>query len=767
MKELKKKMILNLLKLLPVVLVFFALTVSFHARAQEMLPPVSRELIKKLKQTGSDTNRMKILLQLGQGYVERDNSDKIDLDSAHYFLNQAKTLAYKLGSQKFLIEALKQEGNCYLEGREFLKGKACFMQVANYFGSRHDNINQAITWERFGQCIPETDAWQTSKVEAYHFAGILYKAGGDNIRSIETQKTIADIHLRYGKLDLAEKELIDVIGAYKAANYKKLHDTYFLLGAINGLRGYRSKELYYDILVVKSMEATRDTAHADQFYFNLGQLYSILHINDQAMHYYSLAMASALPIKSIYIYYVGCIDKVRIYLRKGQPEEADRFLNKAVKAYPTDRIFSRFCISTAKGMIAEKRKQNVEAESFYKQMVSLGKTMHDKGAIGDGDYFIRYQMITEFFVNTRQYAKVRPYLTELLKTPKGISWVSSQSQLEFVQYKIDSANASYLSAFRHYDRYKKLSDSAYKVKKETEFQELNIKYQTEQKDKDFQILTSKDKLHERELDQAGQDRKLYAMGLALLLIVIAVIWNRFIINKRNSRKLEMKQKEISAKNRSLERLLQDNEWLLREVHHRVKNNLQIVMSLLTSQSVYLQDEAALNAVMESQHRVQAMSLIHQKLYKNDNISDVYMPDYINDLLDYLQDSYQTKNHIHFDRNVEALSLDVSQAVPLGLILNETVTNAIKHAFAGQQENVISVCLKSHSEKELKLIVTDNGTGLPDTLLTDKTNSFGITLMRGLVADLGGSIEITNAKGTTLTVTFQKETILNRKDLISS
>ena len=127
-------------------------------------------------------------------------------------------------------------------------------------------------------------------------------------------------------------------------------------------------------------------------------------------------------------------------------------------------------------------------------------------------------------------------------------------------------------------------------------------------------------------------------------------------------------------------LLKDKEWLIKEVHHRVKNNLQMVISLLNSQSIYLNDEAAVVAIQESQRRMHAMSLIHQKLYQSENVGVIDMRAYINEFISYLKDIFETGSSIRFEQDVDPIKLDVGQAVPVGLILNEVITNSIKYAF---------------------------------------------------------------------------------------
>jgi two-component sensor histidine kinase len=139
--------------------------------------------------------------------------------------------------------------------------------------------------------------------------------------------------------------------------------------------------------------------------------------------------------------------------------------------------------------------------------------------------------------------------------------------------------------------------------------------------------------------------------------------------------------------------LTEKEWLLKEIHHRVKNNLQVVMSLLDSQADFLQDKVALSAIQESQHRVQAMALIHQKLYQSESLARIPMRSYIEEVVAYLNDSYSRYQPIGFDLSVDDIELDVTLAVPLGLIINEAITNAFNMHFL-MKEGALSTCIFS-------------------------------------------------------------------------
>jgi two-component sensor histidine kinase len=206
-------------------------------------------------------------------------------------------------------------------------------------------------------------------------------------------------------------------------------------------------------------------------------------------------------------------------------------------------------------------------------------------------------------------------------------------------------------------------------------------------------------------------------------------------------------------------LLEEKEGLLKEIHHRVKNNLQIVMSLLNSQAASLADKAALSAIRESQHRVQAMALIHQKLYQSQGLARIPMPNYVTELVSYLRDSYRLAQPIRFQLRIDPVELDVTQAVPLGLILNEAVTNACKYAFPGGRAGTISVSLKQLTVVEpatYLLLIEDDGVGLPQGFTPARSRSLGMTLLHGFSRQLKGKLLLGGPPGLSISLTFAEE-----------
>ena len=203
-------------------------------------------------------------------------------------------------------------------------------------------------------------------------------------------------------------------------------------------------------------------------------------------------------------------------------------------------------------------------------------------------------------------------------------------------------------------------------------------------------------------------------------------------------------------------MLDEKEWLVKEIHHRVKNNLQIVMGLLQRQSAYIDNDIAFAAIQNSENRMHSIALIHQKLYQSESLDLINMPEYIDELITYLKDGCDTGNRIHFEKKIDEIYLDVSQAVPLGLILNEAITNAIKYAYPKDNAGFIHIVLSQTGEDENLLIIEDHGPGLPSHFNMEKIDSLGMNLMKGLSKQLGGTFQLENNQGLTIKIVFKTE-----------
>jgi two-component sensor histidine kinase len=231
---------------------------------------------------------------------------------------------------------------------------------------------------------------------------------------------------------------------------------------------------------------------------------------------------------------------------------------------------------------------------------------------------------------------------------------------------------------------------------------------------------------------------------ALTIVLAALLFWQWRISRKTS-------EEISFQKEKLKQLAEEKEWLLKEVHHRVKNNLHMIICLLESQAMYLKDDA-LKAVENSQYRIFAMSLIHQKMYIKDHISTIDMAEYIPELVTKLGTSFDVRDSLNFTFNIDPVKLNSSYAIPLGLIINEAVTNAIKYAFPLCRTGSVHVALLEECSS-ITLLISDDGVGFLDDPSSREFDSMGIELMKGLSAEINANIRFENSGGSRITVTF--------------
>jgi two-component sensor histidine kinase len=272
------------------------------------------------------------------------------------------------------------------------------------------------------------------------------------------------------------------------------------------------------------------------------------------------------------------------------------------------------------------------------------------------------------------------------------------------------------------------------------------------------LLHQKNQLQQNSLERAWLVKDFIIAGIIAVLIIAGLLYRQSRLRKKNNT-------VITHKNEQLQHLLTEKEWLLKEIHHRVKNNLQIVMSLLNSQSVYIDNDAALTAIHDSQHRVHAMSLIHQKLYSTENVSSIEMSIYIRELVSYLNESFDTERRIRFEFDIDPLEMDVSHAVPLGLIMNEAITNSIKYAFPDGRNGIVSLSLSDVSENHYLLSIADDGIGIPNDF--KKTGSLGMSLIKGLSEDLDGNFSMENKNGTIIRISFMYDPSMRNHDAFAT
>lgn len=214
-------------------------------------------------------------------------------------------------------------------------------------------------------------------------------------------------------------------------------------------------------------------------------------------------------------------------------------------------------------------------------------------------------------------------------------------------------------------------------------------------------------------------------------------------------------RDISERKQAQDRIqasLREKEILLKEIHHRVKNNMQIISSLLNLQADYVVDNQAKDLFIESRNRIASMALVHEELYRSKDMSRVELRDYVEKLLPRLLYSYGGEKEIQQMIDVDEARVTIRQAIPLGLIINELVTNSLKHAFTDRDHGVIGVSIRQ-SDGRAHVRVHDDGVGLPPILDIEKTQTLGMQLVTGLISQLYGELRVEREGGTAFCIDF--------------
>ena len=212
--------------------------------------------------------------------------------------------------------------------------------------------------------------------------------------------------------------------------------------------------------------------------------------------------------------------------------------------------------------------------------------------------------------------------------------------------------------------------------------------------------------------------------------------------------------DIKNSQREVENSLKEKVVMLQEIHHRVKNNMQIIISLLHLQSLYIEDEAIVDKFKIVENRIRSMAIIHEKLYESDNFIDINFADYIKELFNTLFNSTgMPQSKINFEIDAEPITLDLNQAVPCGLLCNEILTNIFKHAFPDDKTGTVYISMKKTKAGKIKLIIRDDGVGFTEDLKNAGQSSLGLQLIQDLSSQLNGTLKLNQKNGTSYTIIF--------------
>jgi two-component sensor histidine kinase len=452
------------------------------------------------------------------------------------------------------------------------------------------------------------------------------------------------------------------------------------------------------------------------FYNNLGVVWNKANMPDSAIYYYEKAgervgeFLKNEPRNLFYIFFKGLID--------GNIGQALMVKKQFLKAIPL-------------------LKSDVSSSLKYGNMLNAA---------------ISYNELAHCYFEIDQYILAENYLDSALVILKDID--APHEYLRSLKLRGDLCQRvnKFKEAVIIYQEYNTLKDSIAANEKEILMLNQQIAFQTHELQE--KIVSQKRQMNAKLLiEEKGNTQRILMFVLLLMLLTILIYgYFSFLKSKKREKELSDKNDEITVKSDMLGAALKEKETLMKEVHHRVKNNMQIIISLLKLQSEKINDKQIEIYFSEARNRIQSMALIHEFLYKKEKMDYMQMDDYIKQLILEIQNSYTQPNHIiEIHTDLDPIQLDFDTSIPLGLIINELVTNAYKHAFPNGVGN-IWVSFKKEASSYI-LVIKDNGIGLPENFKEKMDNSLGMELIHLLSNQINAQIEIKQQRGFEAKISF--------------
>lgn len=699
--------------------------------------------VRLLSQT-TGTKHLQSLILLGAYYAFHPGCANQYRDSVEYFLNKAVQESKALKEAAMGRQAQALLVKVYAQGNDEKATSLCeaLIRQCRQAGDKETEARVLAYRSKYSPPMASTimrkidDAQQAANLyhSIHHFDG-----------EVNALTDLGYLQLIIGQSEPAYDNHLKALQLAEANHFPYTQYNTQALITTTLFQGKFGEPLRYAYQTVRTAEDTRDSVAWAYFYTDLAHLFNWEARPKEGDEWAqkSVNRFMADHNSSVYLILYSLVVNME---NNGKAREAlDYVLEVIRKTGPPTTLSDEFAYHFVLSECYTERDMLAEAEEHIKKMDELEtKVQTIRGPMRrsavDGQY-------AYLFMKRHQYKKAMLFFEKRLSSPALMDgFMPSNMEAYRQMVYIDSLLGDHAAGEAHYRLYTRLLDSNFRVANIRQAEELQVLYQMKDKEGQISLLTQQSKLEKANLAKAALVRNFTVAGIFAVLIIAVLLYRQSRLRKKNNLL-------IIRKNDQLQQLVADKEWLLKEVHHRVKNNLQIIISLLDSQSEYIDNEAALTAIEDNMRRVHAMALIHQKLYEFDENTSISMPEYINELVNYARDSFDTGSRISFEQDCEQIALDISQVIPIGLIINESIVNAIKYAFPKGRKGIVRIHFYRHGPDHLVLEISDNGIGLPPGFNTQAHSSLGLDLMQGLTRQMNGTFSYESKNGLHISIRF--------------
>lgn len=625
---------------------------------------------------------------------------KNDTNLAIEYFNNAISLSKRLKIKDLAAEAYFETAEIYTIFDSLTKAKQCYEQSALLYEQTNNLESACQSYIELGNYLYEKSEFRQSHI-AYNSAMSLLKDYKNYLLKAEVLIGSGKVFTKQGNITQALNDFVNALEIYEKINNEKGRaDAWNQIGIIHWKEGKNAEALSAYKKALEIREGLKDSLAMSESYNNIG-------IINKLEKNYTTAYA-------LYVQALG--------IRKKFNNE------KGV----SQTLFNIGSLKSEMGLISE-------ALEYYNQSYKIKVKLKDEYGklpcylnIGDAYMLLKkYEEAEKNFINGLLLAE---------KLGAGDYHQSFHRELS----KLFEKQNDFQKAYFHHVKYMALKDTLINVSNNSKLAELQTKYDISEKQRNIESLTLERKLDKEKYAQEIYFRNSLIVIIILILIIVFAVLNWGRLLKKSNVQLEEQKKIIEQREK-------EKEVLVREMHHRVKNNLQLTSSLLNLQARKMTDSEAVQSLKQARDRIHAISLIHQKLYSKDEISQINLLEYIPDLCNaVVQSNSQQNTKVLLDFKIEPIFISVDMAISIGLIINEAVINSLKHAFSKVSEGVIEISANK-SENNINLSIKDNGSGIPKLDNLDNFGGFGFQLLRSFTTKLSGKMLVENNNGTIIKI----------------
>lgn len=589
-------------------------------------------------------------------------------------------------------------------------------------------------------------AYTTSKLRTKKEAITLFNKAYQTAKSINHMKIMAQAKNGIGStllnLALYDSALHEYEAAYQS--FYELKDSSGMSGALNNIGlvnnriGNYNKGIEYYLKAYEINRLIGSTRKQIRNLVNIGLVYINNQEEHQAKKYFE--DAQELVENTDYEKYKADVYNglAMVTKKEGNYKEAEKYYLKA-KTHATnanDRLGLAVILHNLSDLHYDLGMYSIALEESL-QSLAMKKELNNPKSI-----VFSLSLISQIYASIGNGNQALIYANKSLAMAQKIKLKSRErvayNNVAQAHYQL----GNYKRAYENKLRYEHLQDSLFNETKAEQIAGMEVAFQTERKEREIALMNVQLASRTKEINTQKKISQLYLIGGGIMLGMLVLV---FILYQRQAKLTA----QLKQQNKIISKQHLEKETLLKEIHHRVKNNLQVISSLLNLQSRHLDDQKAKDAVKESRSRIKSMSLIHQRLYTDNDISTINMPQYLKELTDFLFATFKPGNKIQKNIDSENFQFDVDIAVPLGLIINELISNSLKHAFDTTDQGNIEVSLLSDKNNYI-LKISDDGKGLPTKGFL---KSMGMQLVETLVEQINGDMNISTKNGTMFTISF--------------